>query len=106
MIGEPPEWAFVGDGWAAGIRNVAAEDAGPGGRGSSTESTEGTRARRARPSRATERRAWGGAVWAPVGDRRTGVHAAELSLAMTRRRSDGPLRSMRWARWMMRSRHS
>jgi hypothetical protein len=37
-------------------------DAGQGGRGSSTESMEGTRARRAVPSRATERRAWGGAV--------------------------------------------
>ena len=32
------------------------------GRGSSTASMEGTRARRAVPSRATERRAWGGAV--------------------------------------------
>ena len=36
--------------------------AGQVARGSSTESTEGTRARRAVPSRATERRAWGGAV--------------------------------------------
>src|SRR5712692_999152 len=36
--------------------------AGQVARGSSTESTEGTRARRAVPPRATERRAWGGAV--------------------------------------------
>src|SRR6266851_1368872 len=36
--------------------------AGQVARGSSPESTEGTRARRAVPSRATERRAWGGAV--------------------------------------------
>src|SRR5438552_19143793 len=36
--------------------------AGQVARGSSTESMEGTRARRAVPSRATERRAWGGAV--------------------------------------------
>src|SRR5690242_19730984 len=38
------------------------DDAGQGGRGSSTESIEGTRACRAVPSRATERRARGGAV--------------------------------------------
>ena len=37
-------------------------DAGQDGRGSSTESMEGTRARRVVPSRATERRARGGAV--------------------------------------------
>ena len=46
----------------------------------------------------------GEALWAPVGDRRTDAHAAVLSLATRRRRSDGPFRSMRWARWMMRSR--
>src|SRR5207248_11202382 len=46
----------------------------------------------------------GEALWAPVGDQCTGAHAAELSLVTRRRRSDGPLRSMRWARWMMRSR--
>ena len=46
----------------------------------------------------------GEALWAPVGDQCTGGHAAGLSLATRRRRSDGPLRSMRWARWMMRSR--
>ena len=46
----------------------------------------------------------GEGLWAPVGDQFTDSHAAELSLATRRRRSDGPLRSMRWARWMMRSR--
>src|ERR1700739_2098903 len=46
----------------------------------------------------------GEALWAPVGDQCTGAHAAELSLVTRRRRSDGPLRSMRWARWIMRSR--
>src|SRR5437868_11775605 len=49
--------------------------AGQGGRGSSTESTEGTRARRAVPSRATERRAWGGAV----GPRGRSVHGRSCS---------------------------
>src|SRR5882672_11947387 len=53
--------------------------AGQGGRGSSTESTEGTRARRAVPSRATERRAWGGAV----GPRGRSVHWRSCSGAFT-----------------------
>ena len=39
------------------------------------ESTEGTRARRAVPSRATERRAWGGAV----GPRGRSVHGQSCS---------------------------
>ena len=39
------------------------------------ESTEGTRARRAVPSRATERRAWGGAV----GPRGRSVHGRSCS---------------------------
>src|SRR5438128_7754215 len=47
------------------------------------ESTEGTRARRAVPSRATERRAWGGAV----GPRGRSVHGRSCSGAFT---SDEP----------------
>src|SRR5689334_14062869 len=43
------------------------------------ESTEGTRARRAVPSRATERRAWGGAV----GPRGRSVHGRSCSGAFT-----------------------
>src|SRR6516165_7389633 len=46
--------------------------------------------------------ACGEALWTPVGDRRTGGHAA--SPATRWRRSEGPLRSMRCARWTMRSR--
>jgi len=43
----------------------------------------------------------GEALWAPVGNRRTGIHAAVVSLATIRRRSDGPLpakdfRSSHW----------
>src|SRR5712692_871761 len=53
--------------------------AGQVARGSSTESTEGTRARRAVPSRATERRAWGGAV----GPRGRSVHGRSCSGAFT-----------------------
>src|ERR1700746_1318894 len=67
------------------------------------ESTEGTRARGVVPSRATERRSRGEALLAPLGDRRT-AHAAVLSPATRWRRSEGPLRSIRCARWMMRSR--
>src|ERR1700694_4551936 len=63
--------------------------AGQGGRGSSTESTEGTRARRAVPSRATERRAWGGAV----GPRGRSVHGRSCSRAFAG--DDAP--SQRWA---------
>ena len=43
------------------------------------ESTEGTRARRAVPSRATERRAWGGAV----GPRGRSVHGRSCNDAFT-----------------------
>src|SRR6202022_4122987 len=53
--------------------------ASQGGRGSSTESTEGTRARRAVPSRATERRAGGGAV----GPRGRSLHRRSCSGAFT-----------------------
>ena len=37
----------------------------------------------------------GEALWAPVGDRRHGAHAAVLSAATSRRRKEGPLSSMR-----------
>src|SRR5205807_5111553 len=63
--------------------------AGQGGRGSSTESTEGTRARRAVPSRATERRAWVGAV----GPRGRSAHGRSCSGAL--RNDEAP--AQRWA---------
>ena len=53
------------------------------------ESTEGTRARRAVPSRATERRAWGGAV----GPRGRSVHGQSCSRAFTS--DEAP--AQRWA---------
>src|SRR5882724_13661671 len=53
------------------------------------ESTEGTRARRAVPSRATERRAWGGAV----GPRGRSVHGRSCSGAVTS--DEAP--AQRWA---------
>ena len=45
----------------------------------------------------------GEALWAPVGDPGHGRHAAELSAATRRRRREGPLSSIRCARWTMRS---
>src|SRR2546430_11765074 len=53
------------------------------------EATEGTRARRAVPSRATERRAWGGAV----GPRGRSVHGRSCSGAFTS--DEAP--AQRWA---------
>ena len=53
------------------------------------ESTEGTRARRAVPSRATERRAWGGAV----GPRGRSAHGRSCSGAL--RNDEAP--AQRWA---------
>src|SRR6266478_6862558 len=46
----------------------------------------------------------GEALWTPWAIGTRAVHAAELSPPTRWRRSEGPLRSMRCARWMMRSR--
>ena len=71
------------------IQVAKKDSAGQAAEGSSMESTEGTRARRAVPSRATGRRAWGGAV----GPRGRSAHGRSCSGAFTS--NEAP--AQRWA---------